>query len=108
MRQRGAPFRPTVPRGPIRTAVFAASGIDDNLIMPTEVQQRAWMTQWNEARHALRAQRAVEIQALSNEAALAAAEALLSIGPLAAVPESRRTSSGLVRQQALFRRQAAP
>ena len=85
-----------------------ASGIDDNLIMPTETQQRAWMAQWNEARHALRAQRAVEIQALSNERVLAAADALLSIGPLAALSEGRRTSSGLVRQQALFRRQAAP
>ena len=85
-----------------------ASGIDDNLSMPTETQRRAWMAQWHEARHALRAQRAVELQALSNERALAAADALLSIGPLAALPEGRRTSSGLVRQQALFRRQAAP
>jgi len=93
---------------PIRTAVATASGIDDNLIMPTETQQRAWMAQWSEARHALRAQRAVELQALSNERALAAADALLSIGPLAALPEGRRTFSGLVRQQALFRRQAAP
>jgi len=88
--------------------VVTALGIDDNLIMPTETQQRAWMAQWNEARHALRAQRDVEIQALSNERALAAAEALLSIGPLATLPEGRRTSSGLVRQQALFRGQTAP
>ena len=85
-----------------------ASGIDDNLFMSTETQQRIWMAQWNVARRALRAQRSVELQALSNERALAAADALLSIGPLAALPEGRRTSSGLVRQQALFRRQAAP
>jgi len=76
--------------------------------MPTESQQRAWMAQWREARQALRAQRDDEVRALSNERALAAAEALLSLGPLAALPESRRTSSGLVRQQALFHRQPAP
>ena len=84
------------------------AGIDDNLTMLTETQRRAWMAQWNAARRALHAQHAGEIRALSNEGALAAADALLSVGALAAVSEGRRTSSGLVRQQALFRRQATP
>ncbi len=70
--------------------------------MPTEAQQRAWMAQWHGAREALRAQRAADIRALSDADALAAADALLSLGRLAPVSESRRTSSGLVRQQAIF------
>ncbi len=89
-------------------AMATASGLNDNPIMPSETQQRAWMAQWNAARTALRAQRATELRALSNERALAAADALLSIGTLAPVSENRRTSSGLVHQQALFRRRAAP
>jgi len=87
--------------------VATTAAIDDNLTMPTEQQQRIWMAQWTEARHALRAQHADEIRALSDDRALAAADALLSIGSLAAVSESRRTSSGLVRQQALLHRRAA-
>jgi hypothetical protein len=47
--------------------VAPTSGIDDSLIMPTQTQLRAWMAQWHEARHALRAQRTLEVQALSNE-----------------------------------------
>jgi hypothetical protein len=88
--------------------VATAAGIDDNLTMPTETQRRAWMAQWNAARPALQAHHEGEIQALSNEGALAAADALLSVGTLATVSEARRTSSGLVRQQALFHRQATP
>jgi len=76
--------------------------------MPSETQQRAWMAQWNDARQALQAQHDGEVQGLSNEDALAAADALLTIRNLEAVSEGRRTSSGLVRQQALFRRQATP
>jgi hypothetical protein len=82
--------------------------MNDNPIMPSETQHRDWMAQWNAARSALRAQRASELRSLSNERALAAADALLSIRTLAPVSDSRRTSSGLVQQQALFRRRAAP
>lgn len=60
------------------------------------------MAQWRAARAALCAQRANELAALSNEQALAAADVLLSIDLAGALPEARRTSSGLVRQQALF------
>jgi len=80
----------------------------DNLAMPTEPQQRAWIAQWSAARIALRAQRARELCAMTDRAAVAAAEALLSTGFLAGVPDSRRTYSGLVRQQALLHRRAEP
>jgi hypothetical protein len=91
----------------VSPAVATTAAIDDNLTMPTQ-QQRIWMAQWTEARRALRAQHADELRALSNDRALAAADALLSIGSLAAVSEGRRTSSGLVRQQALLHRRAIP
>jgi hypothetical protein len=45
---------------------------------------------------------------MTDVAVLAAAEALLSTGYVAAVPNSRRTSSGLVQQQALLHRRAEP
>jgi len=80
----------------------------DNLIMPTDAQHRAWIAQWIAAGIALRAQRARELSAMTDRAAVAAAEALLSTGFLAGVADSRRTSSGLVRQQALLHRRAEP
>jgi len=70
-------------------------------MLPETLQQR-WMAQWRAAGAALRAQRASELAALSNEQALAAADALLSMDLAAALPEGRPASSGLVRQQALF------
>ena len=75
--------------------------------MPTEAQQKAWMDQWRRASEALRAQRFAEIRGLSDADALAAADSLLSIGGLGPISESRRTSSGLTRQQALFHGRAA-
>jgi len=42
-----------------------------------ETQQQRWMAQWRAAGAALRAQRASELAALSDEQALAAAAALL-------------------------------
>jgi hypothetical protein len=42
------------------------------------------------------------------ERALAAADALFSIGALVEISDDRRTSSGLVRQQALLHRRVAP
>jgi hypothetical protein len=73
-----------------------------------ESLQQRWMAQWRAALAALRAQRANELAALSNEQALAAADVLLSIDLAAALPEARRTSSGLVRQQALFHSKVEP
>ena len=80
----------------------------DNRTMPDASQQRAWMAQWLAGRSALREQRARELRVLTDALALAAAEALLSVGNLPGLPESRRTSSGLVRQQALLHRRARP
>ena len=70
--------------------------------------QQTWMAQWRGAREALRVQRALELAALSDEQTLAAADVLLSLELAAALPEARRTSSGLVRQQALFHGRAEP
>jgi hypothetical protein len=71
-----------------------------NSRMLPDTQQQRWMAQWRAAGAALRAQRASELAALPNEQALAGADAVLSIDLAAALPEARRTSSGLVRQQA--------
>lgn len=66
--------------------------------------QREWMEQWRAAGPALARQRERELRALSDERALAAAEALLSLVGLVSLPQDRRLSSGLVAQQALFHR----
>ncbi len=71
--------------------------------MSTE-QARAWMQQWRAASHALAEQRRIELRQLTDEAALAAAEALLSMADSRDVPEHRRSSSGLVDMQALLHR----
>jgi hypothetical protein len=74
--------------------------------MPTADEQRRWIAQWQGARAALRAQRASELAALSDEDALVAADALLTIASVAGVAPASPTSSGLVQQQALFHRKA--
>ena len=78
----------------------------DNQAMPTEAEQRRWIAQWQAARPALRAQRATELAALSDQQALAAADALLTVASSAGLPPAARASSGLVQQQALFHRKA--
>jgi hypothetical protein len=62
----------------------------------------AWLNQWREAGQALAEERRSRLAALTDEQALAAADAVLSLA--AALPDSarRRTTSGLVEQQALF------
>lgn len=74
--------------------------------MPTAAEQRRWIAQWQAARGALRAQRAAELAAMSDEQALAAADTLLTIASVAGVAPASPTSSGLVQQQALFHRKA--
>jgi len=71
-------------------------------------QQRAWMAQWRASQGALREQRVRELRAMTDQTALAAADALLSAVFLTGPADSRRTSSGLVRQQALFHRPLRP
>lgn len=60
-----------------------------------------WIEHWREAGPALEEQRRRELCALTPERALFFAEALLSLVRPEALP--RRTHSGLVEQQALFR-----
>jgi hypothetical protein len=62
------------------------------------------MAQWRRASVALEGQRRRELRALTSQAALAASDALLSLGATLPLDSSRLTSSGLVRQQALFHR----
>ena len=87
-------------------ATFA--GMADNWPMPSHADERQWIEQWRAAGQALRAQRARELAALTDEEALAAADALLTIAAAAGLPPVHRTTSGLVQQQALFHRKARP
>jgi hypothetical protein len=64
--------------------------------------QRAWAAQWREAATALADQRARELAAMTDEQALAAAEAVLELAARAPVPPERQMWSGLVRQQELL------
>ncbi len=74
--------------------------------MPSAAEQRRWIAQWQAARGALRAQRAAELAALSDDEALAAADALLTVAAIVDLATASRVSSGLVQQQALFHRKA--
>lgn len=62
------------------------------------------MRQWRRAAVALEEQHRRELRALTEQEALAASDALLSLVLLLPGDPSRRRSSGLVRQQALFHR----
>ncbi len=62
------------------------------------------MEQWRAAGIALAKQRKLELRSLTDEQALAAADALLSLADPGRLPEQRRVTSGLVEQQALFHR----
>lgn len=75
---------------------------------PDGETQREWLRQWNEAGPALAAQRREELLHLSDERALAASEALLSLVTTVTLSPGRRRWSGLVEQQALFQRRPAP
>ena len=70
--------------------------------------QREWVVQWKEAGPALAAQRREEIKHLTDEQALAASEALLSLVTTVTLSSGRRHWSGLVEQQALFHRRPLP
>ncbi len=75
---------------------------------PETASQREWLRQWNEAGPALAAQRREELLHLSDERALAATEALLSLVTTVILSPRRIRWSGLVEQQALFHRRPAP
>jgi hypothetical protein len=68
--------------------------------------QRRWMEQWRAAAPALDEQRRRELRSLTSDAALAAADALLSVVPPGEIGPDRRTQSGLVEQQRLLHQRA--
>jgi hypothetical protein len=77
-------------------------------VTPDSAAQREWLRQWKEAGLALAAQRREELLHLSDERALAASEALLSLVMTVTLSPRRHRWSGLVEQQALFHRRPAP
>lgn len=80
---------------------------DNGIMIRTRQQEEAWLAQWRGAAGALREQRAKELQELSGERALRAAEAVLALADPARLNPARRYWSGLVEQQALFHRRPA-
>jgi RHS repeat-associated protein len=86
-------------------AIGAIVGAVQNLAFNAAINwylDRPVFEHWH--RRALRAQRARELAALSDDEALAAAEMLLTVAAEVGLPPVHRTSSGLVQQQALFHR----
>jgi hypothetical protein len=75
---------------------------------PDTATQRAWLRQWNAAGPALAANRREELLHLSDERALAASEALLSLVTTVTLSPRRRPWSGLVEQQARFHSPTSP
>jgi hypothetical protein len=73
--------------------------------VPSEAE-REWLRQWSRATTALADQRGRELAAMSDEDALAAADAVLDLAALAPLNPDRVSSSGLVEQQALFHRRS--
>lgn len=69
-----------------------------------ETNEQRWIRQWLSAGPALQERRARELRALTDERAVAAADALLDIGAALPLPESRRAWSGMVEMQRLFQR----
>jgi len=64
----------------------------------------AWMRQWLDAAQALAGDRKARLAALTEEQALAASDAVLSLAGTSPPRPARRTTSGLVEQQSLFHR----
>ncbi len=75
---------------------------------PDGTTQREWLAQWKGAGPALAANRRRELMYLSDERALAASEALLSLVTMVTLAPKRLAWSGLVKQQNLFHRRPAP
>jgi hypothetical protein len=75
---------------------------------PDAATQREWLRQWNNAGPALAANRREELLHLSDDRALAASEALLSLVPTVTLNPGRHRWSGLVEQQALLHRRSSP
>jgi hypothetical protein len=71
---------------------------------PEAATHREWLRQWIDAGAALRANHREELRHLSDERALAASEALLSLVTTVTLSPRRVCWSGLAEQQALFHR----
>ena len=76
-------------------------------MIPEAATQREWLRQWNDATPALAANRREELLRLSDERALAASEALLSLVTTVSLSPHRLHSSGFVEQQAIFHRRSS-
>jgi hypothetical protein len=72
--------------------------------MVTRFDQREyeWVEQWKAAAEALADRRRRDLRLMSEDEALAAAENLLSLVETVALNPARRSSSGLVEQQAIL------
>lgn len=66
--------------------------------------ERAWMEQWRAAARALAEVRRAQLGAMSDAAAIEAAEHLLALADSLPLSADRRRWSGLVEQQALLHR----
>jgi hypothetical protein len=66
--------------------------------------EQAWLAQWLRASVALEKRRRHELRLLSESDACEASDNLLSLADPSSLPASRRFTSGLVQQQALFHR----
>jgi hypothetical protein len=75
---------------------------------PDTATEREWLRQWIGAGTALAANRREALLHLSDERALAASEALLSLVTTVVLSPERRRWSGLVDQQVLFHRRPTP
>ena len=74
--------------------------------MVTRFEQREyeWVEQWKNAAEALADRRRRDLRRMSEDEALAATENLLSLVETVALNPVRRSSSGLVEQQAILHR----
>ena len=72
----------------------------------TTAEQRAYVRSWVETGRLLEELRWRELRALDPGVALPLSDALIEAALSVPLPSDRRTSSGLVRQQALFHRRA--
>jgi hypothetical protein len=71
---------------------------------PSPTREEQWLRQWRDARIALAEQRKKDLRAMTREQALAASDALLNLAEVSRLHPSRLSTSGLVEQQALFKK----
>jgi hypothetical protein len=69
-------------------------------------REHEWAEQWKAAAEALADRRRRDLRRMSEDEALAAAENLLSLVETVALNPARRSSSGLVEQQAILHRRS--